>query len=558
MGAKIDVLFITYVHAFRGMGEASVNAPFWLKVHDQMATVPVLRALASEGNNPSALARLAKETAIQRIPPVLTPIYLQDFVTRRGLTFLEIPSFETGIEQIKDAVREGVGVIALCSTWLSYPGGADAVRQAAAALRKLAPGVPIIVGGVGARKGAYARKVLAEGTLADTSLDTLASHYLLMDCARDLDIDAIAISEGSEYALVDIAGAVRAGKDFRQLPNLAIPTPGGYVFTPEQPVASDVEGEMVDWRNHPDRVQFAEAPIRTGVGCPFRCQFCDFSSLYGCSIRSPESIVKELRTLAEIMPEPRHVIFTDDNLGLTSKKLRELALAVKKANLGISWRAFLRADSIDAEVAELLRESGCRECILGIESGSAEILKNMDKKLSPERTMQAVQCLDAEGIRSQGTFVVGFPGETNKTIQETADMLSAFPSGPQARALHRYYLFRFQVLPLIPAATRRSREKWSLKGIGENWSHITMNSEEAGSAMRELFLSVRGATHVYPELLPGAWTTGQTREVLECRDECQKASLRQDTSPARFDELLATVRRADGGDIPSLASPSNS
>ncbi len=545
MAAKIDVLFVTYVHSFRGMGTSSTHAPFWLEHHGHMARIPVLRALATEGNDPSVVDDFAKQEVVQSIPPVLTPIFIEDFVTRRGLTFREIPNFETGIEEIKDAVREGVGVIALCSTWISYPGGADAIRHAARRMRELAPGVPIVVGGVGARKGAYARSRMEDGELGDVTADTLAGHYLVIDSARDCDIDAIAISEGSEYSLVDIASAVRAGRDYKELPNLAIPTPNGYVFTPEAPIMSDVEGEMVDWRNHRERLRFAEAPIRTGVGCPFRCQFCDFSRLYQCSIRSPESIVRELQSLAAIMPAPRHVVFTDDNLGLTPKKLRELATALKKADLGISWRAFMRSDSIDAEIAELLRESGCRECILGIESGSAEILKNMDKQLSPERTLKAVECLDAQGIRTQGTFVVGFPGETSKTIQETADFISAFPSGPNANALHRYYIFRLQVLPLIPAASRAGREKWKLRGMGEDWSHFTMNSEDAGAAMRDLFMSVKGPTHVYPEFIPDEWTAAQAREVLECRDELQKATLMNDMEPELMDDLLETVRRVD-------------
>ena len=191
-----------------------------------------------------------------------------------------------------------------------------------------------------------------------------------------------------------------------------------------------------------------------------------------------------------------------------------------------------------------MQASGCRECALGIESGDPLILRNMNKRLDPERALRTVELLDAHGINTQCTFVVGFPGESAATVERTAAFISSFPSGEKAGAIHRYYLFRFQVLPLSPVATPEKREEHGLTGVGEHWSHSTMNADEAKEAVRELFLNVRGPSHAYMELLPPEWSVAATRHVLEQRDAVQKEQLRG--APVDHTPLIAAVQNAEG------------
>lgn len=346
--------------------------------------------------------------------------------------------------------------------------------------------------------------------------------------------------------MIDIARRLREGKDFKNVPNLALPEDGNYRFTADVPETRDLDAEIVDWNRQKHRLGVFDAPIRGSVGCPFNCGFCDFFGLYKPMQRSLESLIAELRTLAEAMPPPRHVYFTDDNVAVSRTRLRQFCRALIAAKLDLSWRGFLRADSIDAESAELLHASGCRECALGIESGDAGILRNMNKRLDPECALQAVHLLDSHGINTQCSFIVGFPGECAATIKRTAQFLSSFPSGEKARAIHRYYLFRFQVQPLSPVATPEKREEYGLTGIGEHWAHRTMNADEAKEAVRELFLNVQGTSHAYMEWLPPQrpeWTVAATRRVLEQRDVIQKERLRNE--PGDLTPLLEAVRDAE-------------
>lgn len=544
MPSAVDVLFITHLQKPRETGAPAVYQPLRLQFHGYPASIPMLRVLAQAASPEAAFEQLPTTQAVMSAPPVFTPFYMHDYLTRRNLTFQEIPCLETGFDLVEELLRGGVGVMALSTTWLLGTDSANVVRSAVARLRALAPHVPIVVGGVGVRKGLRTRTLLEQGRLSDMSVETLANDYLLIDAKRDSVLDAILVGEDSEATLAELARRVKDGKGFKDLPNLAIPRAGEYVFGACTQEVSDVEGERVDWRLHAERVRRAEAPVRSAVGCPFQCEFCDFSGLYAARTRSMESLVAELRTLADALPAPRRVFFTDDNIAVNRRRVLELTDALIAADLGLSWRAFVRADAIDAHAADRMRESGCRECLLGIESGDPRILKNMNKRLDPERATASIRLLDERGINTQCTFMVGFPGENSASIDRTVQFISALPSGDSAGAIHRYYIFRFQVAPLCPAASPESRERFGLQGIGENWSHKTMNSEEAAAAVREVFTRVHGPSHMYLELLPPDWSPAATRSVLEIRDAIQKDRLRNVDADG-FARLLASVREAE-------------
>jgi hypothetical protein len=151
--------------------------------------------------------------------------------------------------------------------------------------------------------------------------------------------------------------------------------------------------------------------------------------------------------------------------------------------------------------------------------------------------------LDSAGIRTESTFIVGFPGECSISIENTASFLSSLPSGDSARVFHRYYLFKFMVSPLSPIASPDLRKIFSLKGIMGNWSHNTMNSKEVINAMRELFLKVKGPSHVYTETFPDDWDNTNIRRVIELRDVVQKEKLQRHTA-GNLEKLIAAVQSA--------------
>lgn len=546
MSKKADILFITRLESMHDTGSSELYSDLRLEIMGYPAMLPLARALAQGGAPEEVLPELKQRMAKLSTPPFLTPILLREAMTRRNVTLVDVPCLPRDFEMIKEIISDGVGIIALSTTWLLGMKGAESVRQAAAKIREVAPEVPIVAGGVCVRKGLRARRMLKAGELSCATEAELADKYLLIDAARDSDLDAIIVSEGAEDTLAAVAQRVRDGRDFRDLPNLALPGDGGYQFTATVPEPTNLDEEIVDWSKYTERIQGFETPVRTTVGCPYKCQFCDFTGLYKPRVRAIDSLMAELQTLAQSMPAPGRIFFTDDNIALSKARLKELTDAFIKHKLGIEWRGFLRADIIDREMAERMRDSGCRECLLGIESADPGVLENMDKRLDPEKALDAIRYLDANGIRTQCTFVVGFPGENERSIKNTSDFLSALPSGESAGALHRYYLFPFQVSPLSAVATPLGRDKFGLQGLGEVWSHDTMDSDGAAAAVKEIFLNVTGPTHMYLEHLPPEWPLHVTRQVLEAREKLKKQEVcgaLDNTSAVAH--LLGLVRQAD-------------
>jgi len=541
-------------------GSSKIYRPIWLQLKNGLATISFLREQIRNGNTlkqPSA-----NPSPNDDFRPVLTPIYIKEYLRRRDITMAHVDCLQTDYSSLQEIIGNGVRVFALSTTWLLSLAQAEHIRHAARQLRKLAPHVPIIIGGMGARKAFRTRELLDDGTLVDSLLSNsflrflpvgwrnlilmkqLTKHLLMIDAGADHLIDALAISDSSEATLAAIVRRCQEGKDFRDLPGLAIPTSRGYHFSNGQTDPVDLNAEWIDWTRYSHLLRGHPAPIRIGAGCPYRCGFCDFPGLQDLQLRSAESLVKELRSLASALPAPRQVNFTDDNLGVTRRRLVEFTRTLIQAKLDIQWTAFLRIDIIDSEVASLLKDSGCKQCWLGIESGDPDVLANMDKRLDPDQALRGIQVLDKAGIETISHFVVGYPGECTRSIDRTAQFISAIPSGTSAHTIHRYKLFRLIVAPLSPLAGPEQRQRFDLHGIGEHWRHKTMNARAARFAMRDIFRRVKGPSHLYFETLPEEWPRDAIRKVIELRDDVQKAILRKDLTPG-ISDLLQVVRQVE-------------
>lgn len=547
----IDVLFITRL-------EDSAEAPepqnFRLVLNGETATLDCLRRYASI---PSYDETLASDAAKDRQPfPVLTFIQLNEFLRKHGISMVEIPSFSDDFDKVHAALKEGVRLIAFCSTWLDATNGATKLRKAVHTLKSMSPGTPVIVGGMAVLKALRIRRLIDDdqftgvlpGWFEKSSLThglrsrllrrICTQHFLLFDGKADSCIDGIALDEAGETTLLNIVEAYRAGKDLHGVPNLAIPEHNGYTFTAHAENNIDLDAGIIDWTDYVPSLQGEEAPLRRGTGCPYKCAFCDFTGLQKLRVRSSENMIAELKTLTRA--GHRDVHFVDDNIAYSARQLAELTRAIIKERLNISWRSFLRSDTVTGETAALMRESGCCEIMMGVESGDPQVLKNMNKGIDPDQVIKAARLLDAEGIRTRSFFIVGFPGECARSLENTAALISAFPSGDSARALHRYYPLKFNVSPLSTVASPEQRKKYALKGVAGSWSHSTMTSKEVPEAMRRLFLAVKGPTHLYSDILLADCDIAGIRKVMELREAVQKE--RVSGREGDIEALLAAVR----------------
>ena len=174
--------------------------------------------------------------------------------------------------------------------------------------------------------------------------------------------------------------------------------------------------------NPPKRPVFTFLASR---GCPYNCSFCMVQMGRNYVIRSSQSICDEL----EIFNADfgcRHFWFVDPLFPPPSKKKALEVLSYMAERIGrrkgrekITWDCETRADLIDDEVAEALKEAGCELVAIGVESGDDKVLNAVNKKLDVSRIKKAVKSLKKHKIRIMGLYMIGNPGETVSSFLKT-------------------------------------------------------------------------------------------------------------------------------------------
>jgi hopanoid biosynthesis associated radical SAM protein HpnJ len=157
----------------------------------------------------------------------------------------------------------------------------------------------------------------------------------------------------------------------------------------------------------------------TGRGCKSRCTFCLWPQTiagHTYRTRSVENVVAEIAWARDNFPEVREFFFDDDTL--TDNAPRVEALARELGKLGITWSCNAKAN-VPYETLRIMKENGLRLLLVGYESGNQKILHNIKKGILVERAKQFTRDCHSLGILIHGTFIVGLPGETAETIEET-------------------------------------------------------------------------------------------------------------------------------------------
>ncbi len=159
--------------------------------------------------------------------------------------------------------------------------------------------------------------------------------------------------------------------------------------------------------------------ITTGRGCPFECSFCVAPFYYGRKYRkrSVEDIIREIKHAVKL--GVRDLYFFAETFTLDKSHVLDLCQAIIDEGLDVRWFCNSRVDTVDAEMFELMRASGCWMISFGLESSSQEVLDNIKKGIKVEDSKRAVKLAHDAGIATVGHFVFGLPGENIDTIRQT-------------------------------------------------------------------------------------------------------------------------------------------
>lgn len=416
--------------------------------------------------------------------------YLCQFLEQHGLSTAWVPIFQPDDPHLLDVLAQQPRTVVISTTFLPL---APQIDQMAAEIRRLCPDAHIIAGGTQVWKSYQHLELVEAGHITPDILPAVAAHNYFIDATRPSPIDTFLINPRGEEALVELVQCLKDGKDRRMLKNVAYWEDGRWRIN--EVVKEAYREVRVDWASVLARDVSVWVPIQAGQGCGFRCTFCDFYGLNPkVNIRENLSLLDEIATIPEVNGF-RRLYFTDDNLFTSKQRAREFCAELAKAkHLNIKWRGMIRVAIVDAEIAQLMYDSGCVEVLLGIESGDRQVLINMKKLSTPKQILDGLKVLNDHGINTKSTFIVGFPGETTESVSNTIQLLNDYPcDGP---GVHRYTAFTFGVLPLAAVSRPEMRERYGLKGYGFTWKHDTMDSDQAATETVRLLSSLK------PELSP--------------------------------------------------------
>ena len=132
--------------------------------------------------------------------------------------------------------------------------------------------------------------------------------------------------------------------------------------------------------------------------------------------RSTDDVAAEMAKAKQMWPDVKEFFFDDDTFNI--QKARTIELCAKLKPLGMTWSCTSRVTT-DFETLKAMKEAGCRLLIVGYESGDQQILKNIKKGATVERARQFTKDCHKLGLVIHGDFIMGLPGETHETINNT-------------------------------------------------------------------------------------------------------------------------------------------
>ena len=230
------------------------------------------------------------------------------------------------------------------------------------------------------------------------------------------------------------AGASDKPADLGQVKGLAWRKDGALVLNPDRPFMPNLD-QLPMPLHHLLPLQKYRAPmmktpytfIVTSRGCSAGCTYCikHVSYQWTLRLRSPENIVQELWVLKRLGIDYVHMYA--DLFTLSRQQVVNLCRLMIEQSLNIKWTCNSRVDYVDEEMLGLMGQAGCWMIAWGIESGNAEILHHARKGADPAKAARALAWARKAGIKNWGYFIIGLPGETEETIQQTIAFSKKLP-----------------------------------------------------------------------------------------------------------------------------------
>lgn len=175
--------------------------------------------------------------------------------------------------------------------------------------------------------------------------------------------------------------------------------------------------------------KLAMGSITYSRGCPYKCTFCSSRIFWQKKVRfrKPRLVVDEVKDVVNRYGVSAFT-FWDDTFTVNRQIAMDLCHELRDSGAPISWKTATRADVLDDEILTAMREAGCVQLQLGIETGSLRMSKLIEKEVELKAAYHAVRIINRHGIAAGTFFIVGYPQETLADMRETFQMMKTIGS----------------------------------------------------------------------------------------------------------------------------------
>ena len=276
-------------------------------------------------------------------------------------------------------------------------------------------------------KGRFGIPVVAGGAhVSITQTETL----------RDGPAFDFAVLSESEDTIRELADAIFHGdaRDVEKVAGVLTRRNGEILAGPARPLRTDIDNLLFPDRSDLDHEKYVFSVPGAGIrrfttlitsrGCPYSCTFCTEPQMYGRTtrFRSAANVIDEVEDFYR-RQDIRHFIFVDDTLTSRKDRILEMCDLLARRNLDITWEGWTHVNTVSQDLLDAMHGAGLRRLSFGIESGNAQILESLKKNSSTEKIREAYRMAKRAGIETRGSVILGLPGDTRKSVEETIDFV---------------------------------------------------------------------------------------------------------------------------------------
>lgn len=257
---------------------------------------------------------------------------------------------------------------------------------------------------------------------------TFMPEQVLKECPA---IDIIVRGEG-EITFYELIQALNNKQDISQIKGISFRENNRVIHNPDRELIENIDDIPFPARHLLPLELYSPSPINatgfkgkkyarviTTRGCPSRCVFCSSAHFWKIvRIRSAENVVSEIKSLIKNYGV-RHIDFLDDTLTLSKERLIKICNLFLKDKIKINWSCYSRVNTMDKKIVALMKKTGCKTIQFGVESGNQKILDKINKDINLEAVRKATRIVRKANIKLMCDFMIGLPGDTKKTVNET-------------------------------------------------------------------------------------------------------------------------------------------